>query len=81
MIVNDLLFDYETAEPVELDRDAARQGMTCLVSARCGQFLIDAPLESATIVMFAYPNDGPVFGKSRTPEGRARLEALRLSKG
>jgi hypothetical protein len=79
MIVNDFLFDYETEKPVELDRDAAGEGMTCLVSARCGQVLIDAPLESATIVMFAYPS-GPVYGKSRTAEGRARLEELRLRK-
>ena len=80
MIVNDFLFDYETEEPVELDRDAACEGMTCLVSARCGHYLIDAPLESATIVMFAYPKRGPVCGKSRTTEGRARLQELRSRK-
>ena len=80
MIVNDFLFDYETEEPVELNRDTAPEGMTCLVSARCGQFLMDAPLESATIVMFAYPKNGPVYGKSNTPAGQARLQQLRWQK-
>jgi hypothetical protein len=81
MIANDFIFDYETEEPVDLNRDAAIEGMTCFVSTRCGsEFLIDAPLESATIVMFAYPKGGPVSGKSRTAEGRARLEELRIHK-
>jgi hypothetical protein len=78
MIVNDFLFDYQTEEPVDLEPNAAPEGMTCLVQARCGQFLIDGPLESATVVMFVYPKGSPVSGKSRTPGGRARLEKLRL---
>ena len=45
-----------------------------------GQFLIDAPLELTTIVMFAYPKNGPVYGKSNTPGGRARLQQLRFQK-
>lgn len=80
MIVNDFLFDNETEEPVDLNRNTATEGMTCLVSARCGQFLMDAPLEAATIVMFVYPKNGPVCAKSRTSAGRARLEQLRLHK-
>jgi hypothetical protein len=80
MIVNDFIFDYETEGPIELNRDAATEEMASLVSARCGQFLMDAPLESATIVVFLYPKNGPVCAKARTPTGRARLERLRLQK-
>jgi hypothetical protein len=80
MIANDVLFDYETEEPVELNPHAACEGMTCIVSARCGDLFADSSLESATIIMFAYPENGPVFGKSRTPAGRARLEGLRIQK-
>jgi hypothetical protein len=77
MIVNDVLFDYETEEPVELEHDAARADVMCLVSSCCGDFFADGPLDSAAVVMFAYPGDGPVYGKSRTPAGRALLQDMR----
>jgi hypothetical protein len=78
MIVNDVLFDYESEEPVKLTRDSIRTDMTCFVSSRYGDFFADDPLESATVVIFAYPGDGPVYGKSRTPEGRLLLQRLHL---
>lgn len=77
MIVNDVLFDYETEAPVELNHDSARADRMCLVSSCCGDFFADGPLESATVVMFAYPGNGPVYGKSRTPVGCALLQQLR----
>jgi hypothetical protein len=78
MIMNDVIFDYETDPPVELDPASARSGLTCLVSGSLGRFFADALLESATVVMFDYGgNDGPVLGKSRTPEGRALLDRWR----
>jgi hypothetical protein len=76
MIVNDLLFADNREEPVELDPDSARAALQCLVSARCGDFYADAPLESATVVMFIYPDGAAAYGKSRTPAGRALLEQL-----
>ncbi len=76
MVINDVLFDYETEEPLELRRrSACAEGMR-LVSSCYGDFIADGPLESATIVMYAYPRRGPVLGKSRTPEGRALLRRL-----
>ncbi len=76
MIVNDLLFADHREEPVELDPSSARAALHCLVSARCGDFYTDAPLESATVVMFLYPDGAPAYAKSRTPAGRALLEHL-----
>jgi hypothetical protein len=81
MIVNDVIFNYETeAEaPVELNPGAAREALACLISsAGCGDFYADAPLESATVVMFTYPENGSAFGRARTPTGHALLERLRL---
>jgi hypothetical protein len=80
MIVNDVLFDYETEEPVELERGAARANMMRSVSSCRGDFFADGPLESATVVIFAYPEDGPVYGKSRTPAGRALLQDMRRTR-
>jgi hypothetical protein len=78
MIINDVLFFEEAgAEPIALDRDAARAALTCLVPSRVGDFFANAPLESATVVMFAYPGNGPALGKSRTPAGRNLLQRLR----
>ena len=77
MVVNDVLVDYETEAPVELNRDSSRAELTFFVASRCGEFLADAPLETATIVAFAYPGDGPVLGKARTPTGRERLQRFR----
>jgi hypothetical protein len=78
MTVNDVLFDYEAEAPVQLDPGSARADLTRLVSARCGDFYLDGSLASATVVAFAYPGNGPVFGKSREPEGHALLQRLRL---
>ena len=78
MIVNDVLFaGQSTGEAPELDRDSARAALTRFVSSRSGDYFADAPLESATVVMFAYPNGGPVFGKSRTSAGHELLQRLR----
>ncbi len=52
--------------------------LACLVSARCGAFYAESALESATVVTFAYPGNGPAFGKSRTSAGDALLQRLRL---
>jgi len=38
MIVNDLLFDYETEEPIELERDSIRADGMSYVSSCCGDF-------------------------------------------
>jgi len=45
-----------------------------------GRYYADAPLEAATDVAYAYPHDGPVYGKARTPAGHALLQRLRLEK-
>jgi hypothetical protein len=77
MIVNDVLFDYATEAPVELEPDAVHADKMRSVSSCCGDFFADGPLELATIVMFAYGGDGPVYGKARTPAGRALLHDMR----
>ena len=77
MIVNDLLFDYRTEEPIELKRDSVGAEEMRYVASCCGDFFTDGPLESASVVMFAYPENGPVYGKSRTPEGRDMLQRSR----
>jgi hypothetical protein len=77
MIVNDAVFGSATEEPVELKPDSVRANLMCHVASCCGEFLADSPLESATVVMFAYPSHGPVLAKSRTPAGRALLQRLR----
>lgn len=75
MIVNDVLFPRGA---VQLNRESARAELMCLVTSTVGDFFADAPLESATVVMFAYPGNGPVYGKARTPAGNALLQRLRL---
>lgn len=82
MIMNDVIFDNETEAPVELYRASARATLTCLVPGAFGDFFADAPIESATVVMFDYNGeDGPAYGKSRTSEGQALLERMRLLAG
>jgi hypothetical protein len=77
MIINDVLFaDETTGEPVELNHDAARTTLMCIVSSGRGDFFGDAPLESATVVMWAISQNSPAFGKSRTLAGRALLNRL-----
>lgn len=78
MIINDLLFfDDETGPPVELKR-ASRNAMDMRpVASCCGDVMADGPLESATIVIYAYPNNGPLFGKARTLEGQTLLSRWR----
>ncbi len=78
MIVNDLLFfDDESGEPLELKPGTLPlEGMHNVASCG-GDFMADGPLESATIVMYAYSHNGPLFGKSRTHEGRTVLSRLR----
>lgn len=78
MVVNDVILDHEAGAPAELDPGLARTDLTCLVSARCGEYYADAALKSATVVAFAYPARGRLFGKARTPAGEERLQRLRL---
>ena len=76
MIVNDVLFDYSTEEPISLNHDSVHAERMRLFSSCNGDFLADGPLESSTVVIFAYPGNGPVYGKSRTSAGRALLRRL-----
>jgi hypothetical protein len=79
MIVNDVIFfDDETGGSVELNPASVHIELTCLLSARCGAYYADAALESANVVAFAYPGNGPAFGKARVSAGSALLERLRL---
>lgn len=78
MIASDVIFDYSTEEPIELEPSSVRADLTCLVSGRCGDVYADAALDSATVVAFAYPRGGPAYGRSRTPAGHALLQRLRL---
>lgn len=78
MIINDVLFcDDEAKEPVELKREPARAKGMRRVTSCFGDFIADGPLESAAVVMYVYPRNGPVLAKSRTPEGGALLSRLR----
>jgi hypothetical protein len=81
MTVNDVVFDYAVEAPVELNRHAARADKMRPVSACFGDLYADNSLESATVVMFAYPNGGPVYGKARTPEGRRFLRRFAKKAG
>jgi hypothetical protein len=81
MIVNDVVFDYAVEAPIELNLDATRADKMRPVSACFGDLYADNNLESATVVMFAYPNDGPVYGKARTPEGRRFLQRFAKKAG
>jgi hypothetical protein len=80
MTVNDVVFDYAVEEPIELNHDATRTDMMRPISACFGDLYADNNLESAAVVMFAYPNDGPVYGKARTSEGRRFLQGLAKKK-
>lgn len=77
MVVNDVLFGSGIEEPIELKRNSAHAHPMHFVTSCCGDFFADGPLESATVVMFAYPENGEVYGRSRTPAGRALLRRLR----
>jgi len=81
MTVGDVIFDYAVEAPVELNRDAARADKMRPVSACFGDLYAENNLESATVVMFAYPNNGPVYGKARTPEGRRFLQGFAKKTG
>ena len=74
MIVNDVIFGSDTDEPKELNPGVARAGLTCFVSNRRGDFYADAVLDAAAVVMFAYPGNGPAYGKARTPAGHTLLQ-------
>jgi hypothetical protein len=76
MTVSEVVFDYAVEAPVELNRDAVHADKMRPVSACFGDLYADGKLESATVVMFAYPNDGPVYGKARTAEGRRFLQSF-----
>ncbi|WP_293869024.1 hypothetical protein [uncultured Alsobacter sp.] len=81
MIVNEVLVEAASeGTMVDIGHDAwarVRASLTPIVSSSCGEFLADAPLESATVVIFKYPGDGPTMCRSRTPEGQRWLERLR----
>jgi hypothetical protein len=77
MIVNDVIFGSDT-EPVELNPDVARGDLTCFVSSPYGDSYADAVLEAAAVVMFAYPGNGPAYGKARTQAGHTLLQRFQL---
>jgi hypothetical protein len=76
MVINDYLFAHdETDEPIQLRKEAC-SALSTLGSSQMGlDFYTDGPLESATVVAFAYPDQ--VLAKARTPAGAAWLERLR----
>jgi len=78
MIVNDVIFGSDTDEPVELNPGVARAGLTCFVSTRHGDFYADGVLDAAAVVMFAYPGNGPAYGKTRTHAGHTLLQRFQL---
>jgi hypothetical protein len=78
MIVNDVIFGSGTDKPVKLNPDAARGDLTCFVSTPRGDFYADAVLDAATVVMFAYPGNGPAYGKARTHAGHTLLHRSQL---
>jgi len=78
MIVGEVVFDYDVEEPVKLRHDAVQEVPMLRVASCFGDVFVDGSLESATIVMFAYPRDGEVYGKSRTPGGRELLQRMQL---
>lgn len=78
MLVNGVIFDYKVGDPAKLDPGPARASLTRLVTARCGDYYADAPLEAARVVMFTYPRAGPAFGKARTPTGEELLRRFQL---
>lgn len=76
MVVNDFLFaNDETGEPTELAMEA-RSELAALGTGQLGlDFFTNGPLESATVVAFAYPDK--VLAKARTPAGTAWLARQR----
>jgi hypothetical protein len=78
MIANDVIFGSDAEEPVELNPGVARAGLTCFVSTRYGDFYADAVLAAAAVVMFAYPGNGPAYGKARTHAGHTLLQRFQL---
>ncbi len=78
MIVNDVIFGSDADEPAELNLGVARAGLTRFVTTRHGDFYADAALDVAAIVMFAYPGNGPAYGKARTHAGHALLQRFQL---
>jgi hypothetical protein len=77
MAVNDVICDYRNGAPVKLNARSARAELTPLFGSGSDEFLADAPLESAKIVSYDYLGNGPVIARSRTSEGRSRLQTLR----
>lgn len=79
MTVNDAIFgDPMVDDTVELNPRDARRTLARLVASRVGDFYADAPLESASVVMFDYLGDGPTVGKARNATGRQLLDRLRI---
>jgi len=76
MVVNDVIFDYETSEPIELTGTTGLEKLDRIALAPFGVFYADGPLKTASVVIFAYPSNGPVLGKSRTSSGNALLQKL-----
>lgn len=70
------IFDCGVDGPVELRPDAIHDASMLHIASCFGDVFVDGSLESATIVMFAYPANEGVFARSRTTWGRERLEKL-----
>jgi hypothetical protein len=77
MIINEVIFgDEGYDEQVDLDPESVRRSLKCLVPGRYGDVFTDGTLESASVVAFTYPNNGPAYGIARTQAGCKLLERL-----
>jgi hypothetical protein len=77
MVLNGVLCPEERTESIDLSRERARAKLNCLIASSNGELLADGSLETATVIAFAYPADGPVLAASRTQAGRTLIESLR----
>jgi hypothetical protein len=73
MVVNSVIFDWGKDDPVEL---SSSSGLTCFASTPFGDFMADGPLESASVVAFAYPSNGPILCRSRSDAGNSLVRKL-----
>ncbi|WP_345322615.1 hypothetical protein [Novipirellula rosea] len=73
MVVNDVIFDNNKDDPAEL---SATSGLSCFASTPVGDFMADGPLESASVIAFAYPSNGPILSRSRSEAGNSLIRNL-----
>ncbi|HZZ76883.1 MAG TPA: hypothetical protein VFE62_00095 [Gemmataceae bacterium] len=81
MTANDVIFDYRTEEPIELAHDAVSFDSMRLIwpNFSCGDLFADGPLELASVLVFRYPNKGPIYAKARTSAVKSLLQGMRLT--